>query len=170
MSEKTLLILRHAKSSWSSGASDFERPLAARGLGDASVAGAILATTRIDLVLCSAALRTRQTWEQAVAAGAQATDVEYSKTLYLAWSTQLLAHIQQVSEANQTVLLIGHQPSLGDLIASLAAPGHLRAQIEAKFPTCALATLNFSGKWKDLSSQGATLTSYQIPRGVDRAG
>jgi phosphohistidine phosphatase len=162
---KTLIVLRHAKSSWDTADHDFHRPLANRGVRDAQAAGKLLAEYHIDYVLSSAAKRAKQTWENAKAGGASAPSIDYSEAIYHAWSNEILDELHDLEEDIHTALVIGHQPTLGDLIETLAKPGPLRDQVETKYPTCGLAVLTYRGAWKTLSPGKATLTRFEIPRG-----
>ena len=165
MPTKTLVVLRHAKSSWRTPDLDIRRPLAERGRQDARAAGEILAGYRLDVVLCSSATRARQTWEGAVEGGASCADVRYSEAIYHAWADELLSELRDLSEDQPTALLIGHQPTLSDLVLGLAKPSELTLQVAERFPTSALCVLTYRGAWRTLGEGKATLKRYEIPRG-----
>ncbi len=165
MAAKTLIILRHAKSSWNAPAADLQRPLAERGVVDARAAGAILAGYPLDLVLCSTAERARQTWENAAAGGAHCDDVVFSEAIYHAWPDELLGELRELDEQVETALLIGHQPTLSDLIVELSRPSKRVEAVRQRFPTCALAVLTHKGTWASLGRGNAALKRYEIPRG-----
>ena len=74
----TLIVMRHAKSSWKTAEPDHRRPLSPRGVRDATVAGGILAGYRLDRVLSSSSMRTRQTWQTAELGGARCAAVTFS--------------------------------------------------------------------------------------------
>ena len=164
MATKTLLVLRHAKSSWRTPDLDIRRPLAERGILDARVAGGILAGYDLDVVLCSSATRARQTWENAVAGGAACEDVRYTEAIYHAWTDELLEEVRELPEEAPTALLIGHQPTLSDLVLNLAKPSELRDAAGYHFPTSALAVLTYRGAWRTLGDGKAELKRYEIPR------
>ncbi|HOC14505.1 MAG TPA: histidine phosphatase family protein [Propionicimonas sp.] len=165
MAGKTLIVLRHAKSSWHTDAPDLRRPLSERGRRDAVVAGGMLADYHIDVVLASTAVRVQQTWERAQLGGAECADVRSSEAIYHAWPGELLAELHELDESLHTALLIGHQPTLGDLITTLAKPSALADQVVRKFPTSGLAVLTYRGAWKTLSAGKATLKRFEVPRG-----
>lgn len=165
MATKTLLVLRHAKSSWRTPDLDIRRPLAERGIADAREAGSILAGYHLDVVLCSSATRARQTWENAVAGGAGCDDVRYTEAIYHAWTDELLDEIHELPEDAPTALLIGHQPTLSDLVLTLAKPSPLTEAVAERFPTAALAVLTYRGAWRTLAAGKAKLQRYEIPRG-----
>jgi len=164
MAVKTLLVLRHAKSSWKTGASDLQRPLSERGLRDAQVAGALLAEYPIDLTWCSSAKRARQTWDEAQAGGATASRTEVSEAVYYAWADELIAEINALDESVATLLIVGHQPTVGDLVTTLAKPSDLAEQAAEHYPTAGIAVLTYRGGWKTLGPDKAVLTRFEKPR------
>ncbi len=165
MATKTLIVLRHAKSSWQTVEPDLRRPLSERGERDAVAAGEILAGYDLDVVLASSATRVQQTWAGAVTGGASCADIRTSEAIYHAWASELLAELHDLDEARHTALLIGHQPTLSDLIVGLAKPSELVDRVAAKFPTAGLAVLTYRGAWKTLAEGKATLKRFEIPRG-----
>lgn len=165
MASKTLIVLRHAKSSWQTPEADLRRPLSDRGQRDAVTAGEVLAGYELDVVLASSATRVQQTWAAAQKGGASCADVRTSESIYHAWPGELLAEVQRLDETVRTALLIGHQPTLGDLIVTLAEPSPLVERIDAKFPTAGLAVLTYRGAWKTLTEGRATLQRFEVPRG-----
>ena len=148
----TLYMLRHAKSSWDEPLRDHERPLDARGVRDARAAGRLLAERgwRPDLVLCSPAVRTRETWQQAAGAGAEAGEVRFVDAIYEASVVRLLGLVQQTPEDVATLMLIGHGPGLPGLAEGLGGrpePQDAWARMDAKYPTAGLAVLRLPGPW-----------------------
>src|SRR6266704_1471479 len=121
MRQRTLAILRHAKAERPAKLADADRPLTERGHADAAAAGAWLAAKgyRPDVVLCSPAKRTRQTWHGvAVAlAGPEAPEVRYERDLYYSGTGPTLALVRSVPAQARTVLLIGHNPAVSMLSA-----------------------------------------------------
>jgi phosphohistidine phosphatase len=167
---RTLVLLRHAKSSWDTDEPDHERPLAPRGRRDAKAVGQYLAAQglRPDLVLCSSALRTRQTWDQAVKGGAEGGDVRYLDEIYDASVTELVAVLRDAASDATSVLLLGHAPGIPRLMDYLAirrsdSPVWVRA--EKDFPTSGLAVLELKPPWSDLAEAVAELTAFEAPRG-----
>jgi phosphohistidine phosphatase len=159
--DKHLYLLRHAKSSWTDhGLSDHDRPLAPRGRKAAALIGEYLRHEEItiDLVLCSSARRARETLELVGAEGR----IEVEPELYAASAEELLDRLRQLPEDIESVLLVGHNPSIQDLAAGLA--GGAGGLAEQKYPTGALAELTFTGRWADLRPQRANLTAFVRPR------
>jgi phosphohistidine phosphatase len=167
---RRLVVLRHAKSARPTGTADHERPLAPRGRRDAPAAGHALAEADLlpDLALCSTAVRARQTW--ALAAGQWGTPppVRHDPRLYGADAGELLAVVREVPAGVATLLLVGHNPGLEDLILDLAGDGlgDTLEQVRTKFPTSAVAVLAWHGTtWRSLTPGTALLASVTVPRG-----
>jgi phosphohistidine phosphatase len=163
---KLLCLLRHAKSSWADEElPDLERPLTGRGRKAAGRIAGYLAEHRVepDLVLCSPALRTRQTLELVRPALPDSAEVAIEDGLYGAPAQDLLARLQRLPGSVETVLLIGHNPGIQELAARLAPPGERRRLDH--FPTAALALLALpAGDWSDLDHRPARLVAVVIPR------
>ena len=163
-----LYLLRHAKSSWDNpGLSDHERPLAPRGRKAARLIARHLdeAGIRPALVLCSAALRARQTYECVRPAG----ELVIEPLLYGASAGAVAERVRAVPEAVASVMVIGHNPAMQALAVGLAADevtGAADEQLETlreKFPTCALATLRLSGPWNALAPGSCQLLEVVRP-------
>jgi phosphohistidine phosphatase len=159
-----LHLLRHAKSDRDQPVEDQDRSLSRRGRDAARRVGASLpaAIGPLDLVLCSSALRTRETAELALACYASAPRIRYEDALYLAGAAALLRRLRQLDEAAGTVLVIGHNPGLHALAAALAAPAspHYRDLADGKFPTAARASFHIDGSWASLDRGRHALTDY----------
>jgi phosphohistidine phosphatase len=165
MTERTLVLLRHAKAEGSVGVPDEQRPLTARGHADAAAAGAWLARRRLrpDLVLCSPAKRTRQTWHgvSVALAGDPAPAVRYEPDLYEGGPEALLTLVREVSDDVGVVLLIGHNPSVS-MLSSLLDP---QAQADSDgLRTSGLAVHRAVG-WADLGRGEAALATMHTARG-----
>lgn len=186
-----LVVLRHAKSAWPPDVPDDERPLAKRGRRDAPAAGRRLFVDGCvpDLVLCSTARRTRETWDLVAPELGARPEVVFEPRVYGASAAELLDVVREVPELRRTVLLIGHQPGVQDLVLSLVGEGEeggegegkrdgreagnetragdeeALARVRAKFPTSGVAVLGLPGAWADLAPGTATLTAFAVPRG-----
>lgn len=123
---------------------------------------------RPDLILCSTALRTRQTLAPIVAAMTPpAPPITLSKDLYLASEDVLLSQLHAVSDDAATVLLIGHNDGIWHFASALASEGPPEelASLKGKFSTGALATLTFNaGPWRRVAFGSARLISFVRPR------
>jgi phosphohistidine phosphatase len=172
---RRLVVLRHAKSAWPDGVDDHERPLAPRGRRDAPAVGRALAAAdwRPDLALCSTAVRARQTWELAAAEWATPPPVRHDPRLYAADVPELLAAVREVPDEVRTLLLVGHNPGLEELVLTLAGDSLNDAleQVRTKFPTSAIAVLTWYGDtWRSLGPGMALLTDMTVPRGQKKPG
>jgi phosphohistidine phosphatase len=163
---RTLVLMRHAKSDYPDGVPDHDRPLAARGIREAGLAGDWLRDTAptIDAVLCSTATRTRQTLQRT----GIAAPVSYLERLYGATPAAMIGEINQVDEAVNTLLVVGHEPTVSQVSLGLAAhPGSdpdAIQRIETKYPTSGIAVLRVPGTWSVLTIDGAELVTFHVPR------
>ena len=166
-----LHLLRHAKSSRDNGLDDRERRLSRRGRDDARTVGRTLpaALGPLDLVLCSNALRTRETAELTLAGFAPQPKILFEDRLYLAGPAALLKRLTELDESAGSVLVIGHNPGLHELALALALPegkGH-RGLAQGKFPTTARASFAVEGPWAALGKARHRLTDYITVKSLD---
>ena len=170
---KRLLLLRHAKAVTNSTDSDHARALAPRGRSAAPLVGrAMRAKGYIpDLVLCSGARRTTETWELVAPELKAKPKSEITEALYLAPWNAILKRVREVPDSVGTVLVVGHNPGLEDCAAALlkpAADGPERKRREAmaeKFSTGALAVLDCGiDHWSLLAPRTAALATFLRPR------
>jgi phosphohistidine phosphatase len=169
MPTRTLVLVRHAKSSWDLDVDDHDRPLSGRGRRDGVEIGRDLARKQIhpDLVLCSTATRTRETWDRALRGGVQATEVRYVGTIYHGWVPELVRLLREIPDSVGTALMLGHAPGIPDLVEFLAERDHASAdwdRMTAKFPTAGMAILSYPGSWADIGQSQAELESFEVPR------
>jgi len=160
---RRLILLRHAKSDWPD-VPDQDRPLAKRGKRDAPVIGRWLHDHGYlpDAVICSAARRTQQTWELVARELGGSPSVTFEPRAYAASALTLLNLVRELPAASRTAMLVGHNPGVAELATSLAQPpDHDDAPI--RFPTAAVAVLDVSGDWADLSPGQARLLDYATP-------
>ncbi|MCG6114741.1 MAG: histidine phosphatase family protein [Mesorhizobium sp.] len=174
MTDRTLLLLRHAKSSWDDPAlADFDRPLAPRGETAAPVMGAEMARRgwRPDHALVSPSRRTRETWALVAPCLAEAPAEGFPERLYMAGADDLMAVVREAPAHLETLLVVGHNPGLEDFAARLAGDASAAGALDrmrTKFPTGALARFEFEGAWRDLAHGSARLTHFLRPK--DLAG
>ena len=147
---KTLLILRHAKSSWDdSRLDDHDRPLNARGDRDAPRLGRLLRREGLtpDLVVSSDAIRARSTAEAVAAAAEYNGTILLDRRLYLASATEIVGVLRDVLEADvHTAMIVGHNPGLEELLARLTGT-------REDLPTSALARISLPiERWSDLET------------------
>lgn len=165
----TLIAVRHAKSSWDHDVDDHDRPLSGRGRRDADVLGRLLLQQGLtpDLVLCSTAARTRETWDRAHAVGATTSELRLVRGIYHAWVPELVRLLRETPEQVATVLVLGHAPGVPDLVEHVCIRTDSAdwAQLDEKYPTSGLAVIGLPGPWRELGSASADLVSFTIPRG-----
>jgi phosphohistidine phosphatase len=170
---RALYLLRHAKSSWDDpSVGDHDRPLAPRGRQAAArIARHVHADgIRPALVLCSSARRAVETLEPIAAAYEGGLDVRIEGALYGADAPELLARVRRVPPEVASVLVVGHNPGMQDLVLRLAGDGDAGAMAQAreKFPTGALATLDVGDdRWDGLAPGRAFLARLVVPRALD---
>jgi phosphohistidine phosphatase len=162
-----LHLVRHAKSSWKEDVEDRERPLSRRGRETARRVGKHLPATvgALDLVLCSNALRTRETLDLVLAEFSPRPRSVIDEELYTASKERLIDRLRRLPEADVNVLLIGHNPGLHELAISLADTNspNFRALASGKFPTAARASFQVSARWSALASSRHRLIDYVTP-------
>lgn len=166
MTLRSLVLLRHAKAETPQGMADEDRPLSARGQADALAAGGWLASRQVpELVLCSPAKRTRQTWHAiATSLPADAAPaVRYERALYLGDPGSLLALVQEIEDQVTRLLLIGHNPSLSQLAFALDPDGGLDSD---GLHTCGLTVHEVAGPWSACGPRHAPVTAIHTARGA----
>ena len=143
---KTLLLLRHAKSSWNHPAlTDHDRPLNKRGDQAAPVMGALLQEEDLipDLILCSSAVRSHTTAILVAKACAYQGEIRKTRQLYLAEPETYVELLRQGAGEHARVLMVGHNPGLEELVESLTGEA-------LAMPTAALARVELSlERWED---------------------
>ena len=164
---KSLMLLRHAKSSWADATlEDHDRPLQDKGRRRAAGLAAWLDERGLgcDLVLCSTALRTRQTLDMVLPALGGPV-VRYEPSIYDAEAATLLGLVQHVEDRFERVLIVGHDPGLPSLATLLAmtATGDALERLRRKYPTCALALLTFGDAgWRSVQPRVGHLALFHV--------
>lgn len=167
---RTLIVLRHAKSSWDTGAADHERPLNNRGMRQGYAAGEYLLENHcpIDRVLCSTSTRTRQTLERVMEVGIDPAEVTFHSEIYEADVADILPVLRSVPDDNDCVLFIGHFPGVEDLVEYLDTSLESRQAavllIEEGFVTSGIAVLTIDTSWAELREGSGKLIDF-VPAG-----
>jgi len=170
-----LLLVRHAKSDYPIGVGDHDRPLNDRGRRDAPFIGSwITAHVTVPpqsrpLVLVSSALRAQLTWNRAtngLGADWVDADVRTEPRIYEAGLTTLLDIVATLPEETHTVVIVGHSPTLRDVVAMTCAEDPLQQEALVKFPTSAVAVLSTDLDWASAVSTrpGFTVSAFAVPR------
>ncbi|MFC3963131.1 SixA phosphatase family protein [Nocardia jiangsuensis] len=161
---RTLILLRHGKSAYPDGVADHERPLAARGEREAGLAGDWIRATLppVDEVRCSTALRTRAT----LAATGITAPAHYESGIYDADEAELIELVRLTADPVRTLLLVGHFPGMPETAWELAADrtSDTAVALARKFPTSALAVLEFELPWSEIGPGSGELTHFHVPR------
>jgi phosphohistidine phosphatase len=155
----TLIVLRHAKAVAGFGTADIDRALNDRGRRDAAAAGEWLRAEGLApaRVLCSPAVRTRETLDLlAVRPGA---GTAFEPKIYDNDPDLLLSLVAEAPDDAGTVLLVGHNPSVHQLVHDLTG------QAPDGFPTCALAVVDLPGPWADVRPGLGALVAFRAPKG-----
>jgi phosphohistidine phosphatase len=166
----TLVIIRHSKSSWEGPEADHDRPLSERGFRDADAIATAMRTEvgRPDLVLCSTALRARQTATFVdVAFFDDRPEIRYDPRIYDASVLGLLQVLHEVPAQVGTLALVGHNPGCADLASLLVGsgdPGSLET-MRRRYKTSAIAVLDFPNGSGDFAPGSAALRTFIVPRG-----
>jgi phosphohistidine phosphatase len=116
------------------------------------------------LVLCSSAVRARQTFAGIEPGLDGSSEVRVESELYEATARGLLTRLQRIPGTVPSAMIIGHNPAIERLALDLAATGPHLADLARKYPTGALATLEFTGDWSELDADGARLIGFVKPR------
>lgn len=171
---RQLFLLRHAKSSWDDPSlGDFDRALNNRGRKAARAMANFLAEAHIRpaMILCSAALRTRTTYE-IIAPKLAGVPVSVEDALYEATKGDLLHRLRRLDDHLGSVMVIGHNPGIERLAAGLSAghgDKHALASMAEKFPTGALAVLETEDHaWAALEEGNCRLTAFVRPADVEQ--
>jgi len=147
---KTLLILRHAKSSWKDGSlADHERPLNQRGRADAPRMGALLRAEGLapDLILSSTAARARETARLAAEECGFGGDIELREAFYPGDPEDYLQALGELSGDHEIVMVVGHNPGLEELLEVLTGEYQ-------RLPTATLARIDLPvASWAELDEE-----------------
>ena len=153
---RTLVLLRHGKSDWSTDASDADRPLTGRGKRQAADAGRWLARhLPVDLALVSTAKRAQQTWRRACREMPRTTPCRDSSALYTHDGSEVLRLVRSLPDNAGCVVLVGHNPALEEAVDRLTGE-------YVELPTSALAVVRLQ-RWGDAGTVPGTLVGHGRP-------
>lgn len=172
---RRVMLLRHAKSSWDPmDLDDIDRPLAVRGRLSAPLLGRYIHRQKLepDLVLCSSAIRARQTWELISAEwdqtnAAKRPQLEMRSSFYLARPAALMSALQRIDDEVVSVMIIGHNPGMEQFALQVvgAEKTHAFRKMQKKFPTAALAVIGFAVEsWSALTFGSGKLFCFIRPK------
>ena len=160
---RTLYLMRHAKSDWdASYVGDHERPLSTRGLKAARRMGKFLFRTDElpEQILCSSAVRTRQTLEVASTEGGwPEIPVSVENELYLTSQERILARLRALDDQTGSAMIIGHEPTTSVVAGSLIGSASIRV------PTAACSRIDlYVESWGDVRPGCGTLEWHVTPK------
>jgi phosphohistidine phosphatase len=163
-----LLLLRHSKAVPFVGSSDRDRALTERGKADAARLGAFIAGKEIapQAAVHSGARRTRETLAIVLGKLQPGLQASVEPRLYEATNATFLRILRDRPDAAKVLLLVGHNPSMGEMACHLAASGDRSAlaKMAAKFPTSALAVIDFDADhWDEIEEGAGRLIHFATP-------
>jgi phosphohistidine phosphatase len=173
MDARRLYLLRHAKSSWSDPSLlDEQRPLSPRGRRAVGLLRKHFNAIKlgVDVVLCSPAMRTRETWAGVAGALGRDVDVRVTPAIYDAAAGELLDLVRGLDEGVRSALLVGHNPGIEGLAIGLVHAGDEGAmsRLGDGYPTGGFATISFECTWKDMDWRVGYLADFVRPRDLSR--
>ncbi|PRM90301.1 phosphohistidine phosphatase [Aliarcobacter cryaerophilus] len=164
---KELILIRHAKSSWSNPLlDDFERPLNKRGEKNAPFMAKVLKQKglTLDLIISSPSIRTKQTLDYFIQEFDYKEEIIFEKSIYEAPFENLLKVIKNIDDKYKTIFLFGHNPGLNDLVDFLIG------NFEENIPTSGVLKLNFDiKKWEDIKEKIGILEFFIYPKMFDKS-
>ena len=167
---KLLGLLRHAKSDWDDlSLRDFDRGLNARGRRGAALMGRHIRDhgERWDVILASPAERVKRT----LGATHLTIPVQWKQQAYLADADALLELLRSIPDEPASVLLVGHNPGLQELVFKLVPPAEenaLSAEAAEKYPTATYAVMELAiDRWEDCAPGCGKLIHFTRPRDLD---
>lgn len=173
---KKLTIFRHAKSGWDDPvARDFDRPVNQRGILAAQLMGKYAAEQNMhfDHMVSSPAVRCIESLDAFFEGYGATIEPQWDRRVYLASAANLLDVLRETPAPVESLILVGHNPGLEDLILNLVpdnGKNPLRDEVERKFPTASIAVIGFEGDdWAKLAEGKCQLLSFTRPRDLDPA-
>lgn len=163
---KTIVLARHAKSDWTQGLPDRERPLNHRGTADAPMMGKLLAAYGFqpDIVLSSPATRAKTTAQMVVQQLPSPPRIQIEDQIYHDGPGTIIGLIQDLPDEHDSVMLFGHNPTTEHIASYLL---QMRGGIVV--PTCGMVCIEMScNKWKQISPLFGNLKWFLIPKLVKK--
>lgn len=164
---KKIVVLRHAKSDWSKGLPDFERPLNKRGQKDAPVMGTILAAMKEvpDIIISSPAVRAKLTAKTVAKYSQYEGNIVWHEDFYYGDDESIISELKKLPDNIESAMVVGHNDTLEILIAELTSDGSFRL----KFPTAAIAIISVDiGSWDELKQSSGELHNLITPKSIKK--
>ena len=159
---KIIFLIRHAKSSWENEQiKDHERPLNKKGLRDGSIMGEKLNILypAPEKILCSTAIRARETVKLIKEKWFPLKQVDYSRQLYEGPTSVILDSIQSIPSNINSIALFFHNPMISHLANLLGSISNIN------IPTCGVLMMTSEKKdWPSIEVGGCKLVGYEYPK------
>ncbi|MEM7650867.1 MAG: histidine phosphatase family protein [Pseudomonadota bacterium] len=165
---KRLLVLRHAQALPAEGGNDIDRALSPKGLSDALALGETIKKRGYvpDRVLCSAAKRTQQTCEELIKGLDTDIHTEFTNAIYSARIAELMQMVQETDDKVQSLLVIGHNPTIYELAVKLSIQGHETSMnhLMQGYPPASLSIIEADIEhWGDIKAENCKLLDLLDP-------
>jgi len=161
---KKIYIMRHGKAKWNDNEiEDFDRPLKGRGHKAAKFMGSLLSVNQEipDVILSSTAVRAKETTEDFKKSLGSVVPVIYEETLYMTSVEHTMKILRELNEEDESVMIIGHNPTWENLIGYLVSPVGFRMYL----PTCGVVCIEADiDEWSELDDQCSTLKWFLVPK------
>ena len=159
---KSLVLIRHAKSSWSNPLlDDFDRPLNKRGIKNAPFMAKMLRKKELkpDLIISSPSKRTKDTLDFFIKEFDYKGEIIFEESIYEAPYINILKVIKNIDDKHKTIFLFGHNPGLNDLT------GFLLGEFKENIPTSGVLKIDFdTNYWKNISKDNSKLIFFNFPK------
>ena len=170
-----LYLLRHAKSSWSDPSRhDYDRPLNKRGKKDAPKVAKAMTERGYhpDRILCSSSQRTKETLAGVIPSLTGEVSLHLLEALYEGNAPDYLVLLRDHAKDSKNLMIVGHNTGLQEIALRLISTGDLQtiAGLEQKFPTAALAVIDFTcDSWQEVSANSGHLVDIIKPRDLSNS-
>jgi phosphohistidine phosphatase len=163
-----LLLLRHSKAVPFTGSGDHQRPLTERGRADAARLGAYILDEKFapDAAIHSGAQRTKETLAIVAARLRPRVRISVEPSLYEAGRAAFLEVVRHGPDSAKSLLIVGHNPTIAEIAVRLGGTGERAAlaRMAAKFPTSALAVIEFDADhWSEVDEGRGRLVAFATP-------
>jgi phosphohistidine phosphatase len=164
---KTILLMRHSKSDWEEGISDFDRPLGERGRNDSPFMGKfLLKCGKIPLLIISSpAKRAMETAELLAKSCRYKKKIEFNESIYENSPGEIIKILQKIDDGIDTAMVIGHNPSIEEATKKLCFREIKAIENGIKFPTSAVVCLEVEiESWSELYPGNCTIAWFVTPK------
>lgn len=168
--ERTLLLMRHAKSDWSDDSlKDIQRPLNSRGRKDAPMMGTFIKgiLESPDKIICSNAVRARKTAELVAGSCNYKRDIVVEPSLYDSTPGKYIQSINKVPDEVKTLLVVGHNPTVEQLMSALCS-GRPN-EVSLRMPTASIVSFIIEDRnWNEIELGMCELKWFVTPKMIKK--